>query len=95
MNSLPDELINGIGETLKFENDACNEFQNYFSNIGLNLDMSVVPDSGDPTFESLPRDQIDVFLHLRLVTVDEINLSASDQITSKILKFIFPIISQV
>lgn len=49
-----------------------NEVQSYFSNIGLNLAMSVIPDGGNPTLESLPRDQIGVSLHLRLVTVDEI-----------------------
>ena len=63
-----------------------------------------MPDISDPTYESLLRDAIDVSLHLRLVTVDDIKQivyglcsksSGSDQITLKTLKFIFPIISQV
>lgn len=104
INSVPDELVSVMGKTLNSEKDICNEFQSYFSNIGLNLAMSVVPDSGDPTSESLLRDPIDVSLHLRLLTVDEIkkiiyglrsNSSGSDHITLKTLKCIFPVIAEV
>ena len=72
INSVPDKLLCVMGDTLNFENDICNEFQSYFSNIGLNLAMPVVSESGDPTFKSLLRDLIDVSLHPLLVTVDEI-----------------------
>ncbi|KAK2710425.1 hypothetical protein QYM36_011822 [Artemia franciscana] len=91
------------GEILKLENDICNEFQNYFSNIGPNLAMSIVHDIGDPKNKALLKNPIDASLHLRLVTVDEIkriiyglrsNSSGSDQITLKTVKFIFHTISQ-
>ena len=72
INSPPDELTSTMGETSKFENDISNDFQGYFSNVGSNLAMSIVPGTGDSTFKSLERDSIDVSLHLRLVTLDEI-----------------------
>ena len=93
-NSVPVELISAKGETLNLEDNVCNEFQCYFSNISQNLAISIVPDISDPTYESLLRDPIDVSLHLRLVTVDKIkqiidglrsNSSGSDQITLKLL----------
>ena len=43
-----------------------------FSNIGPNLAMSIVPHISDLAYESLLRELIDVPLHLRIVTVDEI-----------------------
>ena len=72
INSVPDQLISGMGETSKFENDIFNVSQSYFSNISLNLAMSVVPDSGNPMYKSLLRDPIDVSLHVILVTADGI-----------------------
>ncbi|KAK2721427.1 hypothetical protein QYM36_003648 [Artemia franciscana] len=93
-NSVPAKLISAKGETIKLEGEICKDFQNYFSNIGPNLSMSIVPDICDPTCEFLVRDPIDISLHLNLVTVDEIkqiiyglrsNSPGSDQITLKTL----------